>query len=295
MESGMDLGNLEELERRYRTALAAADGEGAVGRVQALNERVESLHADTLHRIALLHCRRGETEAAYWWLRRALDAGYWDVQGLLTGEEFRSMQGEERFKRLVRDSWCRQYLAMLERPDRADLQDPKRIMEALALRPGDRVADIGAGSGYFTVRIARAVGANGVVWAVDIRQPMLDFIAGRLDLEGLDNVRLGLATPEDPMLPEGSFDRILLVDTLHYVTDRTAYARRVRSALAEGGRVAIIDFVPRPDVERVFAPPPSQQIPLESIDSEMSAAGFVRVETHTFLPEHYFVEYCVRH
>lgn len=290
----LHLQEIGDLEAAYEAALAAGDPNSAIARAEEIIERVGPVHAEALYRIAVLQCRKGAVEAAYWWLQRAMDAGYWDVNGLMTGEEFRPVQTEERFKRLVRDSWCRQYLAMLERPDRADLQDPDRIMEALALSPGDRVADIGAGSGYFTVRIARAVGKDGIVWAVDLRQPMLDFISARLELEGIGNVRLGAAEPADPRLPAESFDRILLVDTLHYVGDRAAYARKLRSALAPGGRVVVIDFIPRPGVERVFAPPPEQQIPLETIDRDMESAGLTRTATHSFLPEHYFVEYCVR-
>lgn len=92
---------------------------------------------------------------------------------------------------------------MLEHKDRDAFQKPDQIMAALAFKPGECVADIGAGSGYFTVRIAQVVGPKGTVWALDIEQAMLDHIERRLKEEKLQNVRLLQLPPDDPQLPIG--------------------------------------------------------------------------------------------
>jgi SAM-dependent methyltransferase len=128
---------------------------------------------------------------------------------------------------------------------------------------------------------------------MDIRQEMLDHIAKRLEAEKLTNVKLVLVKPDDPMLPVGGADTILLVDTLHYVQDRAAYARKLRAGLAPGGRVVIIDYIPKPWSERPWGPAPEQQFSREQIDADMAAAGLVPIKIHEFLTEQYFVEYGV--
>ena len=197
-------------------------------------------------------------------------------------------QSEERIK---------QYLAMLERPEREAFQKPGQVMAVLAFRPGERVADVGAGSGYFTIPVAKAVGPGGVVWAIDIRQPMLAYIANRLRNEKLTNVRLKLVGPDDPQLPPDGVDTILMVDVYHYIhfEKRGAeYATKLRPALARGGRVVIIDYTPKPFEERPWGPPPEQQMSRQTLDGYMAKAGLRPAKVHTFLPEQYFVEYVAR-
>jgi arsenite methyltransferase len=191
----------------------------------------------------------------------------------------------------------KRYLAMLERPEREEFQKPKQVMTALALRPGERVADIGAGSGYFTIPAAKAVGPRGVVWAMDIRQPMLDYIEARLRGEKLSNVRLKLVAADDPGLPPGGVDTVLMVDVYHYIHFEkrgAGYAAKLRPGLAPGGRVVIIDYIPRPWEQRPWGPPPEQQMSREKLDEYMAAGGLHPVRTHSFLPEQYFVEYTAR-
>lgn len=189
------------------------------------------------------------------------------------------------------------YLEMLERPEREAFQKPKEVIAALALRRGERVADLGAGSGYFTIPVAKALAADGVVWAMDIRRPMLDYIERRVKNENLTNVRLKLVSADRPEFPPGGVDTILMVDVYHYIhfEKRGAeYAAKLREGLAPGGRVVIIDYTPKPFDERPWGPPPEQQMSRETLDRYMASGGFKPVKAHTFLPEQYFVEYKVR-
>jgi ubiquinone/menaquinone biosynthesis C-methylase UbiE len=283
----------ERLEQDLEKAYAAKNYVGALQSAEKLLEIREGQRIEVLYRIAALHCLQGHKEETYSWLGKLFEAGFWQFPRLRQDGDFGCVRDEERFTTMWRQAWAKQYIAMLERPERESFQKPKEVMAALALRPGERVADIGAGSGYFTIPVAKAVGPTGIVWALDIRQEMLDYIAKRLEVEKLTNVKLGLVKPDDPLLPAAGVDTILLVDTLHYVQDRAAYAKKLRAGLAPGGRVVVIDYIPKPFNERPWGPTPEQQFSKEQIDRDMAAAGLKPVKVHTFLTEQYFVEYAV--
>lgn len=283
--------DLERLEQEYEAAVDRQETERAVQAAESMEEILATKHWETVFRIARLHGQAGHREEVYRWLEAARDIGFWDL-GRVRGEvAFQEIRDEHKFQVLCRAIWANGYITMLERPERAAFQRMDLIFAALALRTGERVAEIGAGSGYFTLPVAREVGPTGVVWAVDVVPEMLDYLARRLRMEKLENVRLVKASRDDPSLPAGSADTILLVDTLHYVADRTAFAARLKTALAPRGRIVIIDYRPKPWAERPWGPPPEQQIPRETIDAEMLEAGFKAVEAFDFLPEQYFVIY----
>ena len=124
---------------------------------------------------------------------------------------------------------------MLEREGREEFQKPQQVMEAFELRPGMKVADVGCGSGYFTVKVASEIGPEGKVWAIDAWQDMLDYLERRLLIEGLENVELVKVERDDPQIPDGSADLILMVDVYHYIKDRVAYGKVLRKDLAPGG------------------------------------------------------------
>ncbi len=230
-------------------------------------------HLNTLYNIAILYSRLGDKDKAYEWFEKAVDTG-----------DLRSF----------RRSYFERYIAMLEHKDRDAYQKPDQIMAALALKPGERVADIGAGSGYFAIRIAKSVGEKGTVWAVDIEQEMLDYIERRLKEEKLQNVRTKKVPLDDPQLPQGRVDTILLIHTYAYIQNRTEYAKKLRVALVPGGRVVIIEYVPSSWEERPWGPLPHQQVSRETADAEMAKAGFRPAKIHNFLPDQYFVEYVVK-
>lgn len=288
------LADLPALERQLQEANRAQDRARAVevtGRmVGILGER----HAELLFDLARLHMLAGRKVESFQWLKRAAGAGFWDVSRPRQDPAFAAVAQEPLFRELCRGIWANGYLAMLEREERREFQKPDEVMKALALRPGERVADIGAGSGYFTLPVARAVGPTGKVWALDIRQEMLDFIDLRVRGEGLTNVELRKVEPDDPRLPKGEVDTVLMVDVLHYVEERTAYAARVKEGLAPGGRLVVIDYKPKPMSERPWGPLPGQQVSRERMDADLAAAGLEVARAFDFLPEQYFVVYTPR-
>lgn len=168
-------------------------------------------------------------------------------------------------------------------PRRDHWQHPDRVIEALSLQPGQRVADLGAGGGYFTFRAARAVGAEGRVYAVDTDPDMLSLIADRVEREERGNVVAVAAEPDDPELPE-PVDLVLLVDAFHHLPDPPAYLPRLAGQLRPAGRVAVIEARPR-WFRFGHATEPA------AIRSAMIAAGYRLVDDHDFLPRQSFLTF----
>jgi ubiquinone/menaquinone biosynthesis C-methylase UbiE len=156
------------------------------------------------------------------------------------------------------------------------------------------VADIGAGTGYFTFQVADVVGPTGRVMALDIAPEMLEYLDLRIKARKAENVTTRRVASDDPQLAPASVDTILMVDAIHYVKDRGAYAKKLATGLAPGGRLVVIDYKPKPMSERPWGPPPEQQFPKEQLDREMSAGGFMPVASFDFLPEQFFVVYQLR-
>jgi ubiquinone/menaquinone biosynthesis C-methylase UbiE len=165
-------------------------------------------------------------------------------------------------------------------------QQPERVVSALGLRPGDRVADLGSGSGYFTVRLARAVGPEGRVYAVDVDAEMNEYLTERLEREGVRNAEVILGRFEDPLLPDAGVDLVLTVDTYHHIEDRPTYFRNLRRDLAPGGRVAVIDYDGR---KGWFVRWMGHYTPREDLLREMREAGYDVAEEHDFIDRQSFV------
>jgi ubiquinone/menaquinone biosynthesis C-methylase UbiE len=130
----------------------------------------------------------------------------------------------------------------LDRPEREAEEAPSRALAFLEVAAGSTVADIGAGSGYFTERLARLVGASGRVYANDIQRGMLDLLRARLERERLTNVTLVLGDPADPKLPAGAIDMVLMVDVYHELSDPQTMLAHLRKALKPGGRLVLIEY-----------------------------------------------------
>jgi SAM-dependent methyltransferase len=130
----------------------------------------------------------------------------------------------------------------LERPERQREERPDLLLDSLKLRPGDVAADIGAGTGYYSWRLAKAVGEKGRVYAVEIQQEMLDLLARKLGDRGVTNVTGVLGTITDPKLSAGSVDLILMVDVYHEFSHPYEMMESICRALKPGGRVALVEF-----------------------------------------------------
>jgi len=280
----------DTLQAQFLKAYEGGDYATALETAEKMLDLTFEKHIGTLYNIAAMHSRLGHKKQAYQWLQYTLDAGWYDYRKLKQDDDFALIRDEEKFSGMIRAAWAKQYLAMLEREEREEFQKPDQVMETLAFKPGERVADVGAGSGYFTVRVARAVGPEGKVLATDIRQEMLDFLENRLEEEKISNVELKLTEKDDPMLPAGGLDTILLVDVWHYIRD-PEFAKKLKAGLAPGGRLVVIDYRPKPFEERPWGPPPVQQTPREEVDEHMAQAGLKPARSHDYLPEQYFVEY----
>jgi len=153
-------------------------------------------------------------------------------------------------------------------PARDAWQEPDRVVAALALQPAMTVADIGAGTGYFAVRLARAV-PKGEVIATDLEPDMIRFMTERAKREGLPNLRAVVTPADDPKLAPGSVDRILIVDVWHHLGDRAAYARKLVSALRPGGQLVIVDF--KLDARR--GPPAKFRLAPAAVIAELAEVG----------------------
>jgi cyclopropane fatty-acyl-phospholipid synthase-like methyltransferase len=172
-------------------------------------------------------------------------------------------------------------------PARDAWQQPDRVINLLRLERGQTVADIGAGTGYFTVRLAKSEAAP-KVYAVDIEPSMVSYLSERAAQEHLSNVVAVQAAADTPNLPE-TVDLVLIVDTFHHIGNREVYFRRLAKSLKPGGRVAIIDF--RPDSPE--GPPKEFRFTPEQIKSEMSKAGYTMTAQHDLLPRQHFLIFAV--
>jgi len=164
-------------------------------------------------------------------------------------------------------------------------QQPEKVIATLQIRPGDQVADLGAGGGYFTFRLAQAVGPSGKVFAVDIDQQMIDLIDNQARKDGVANVETVLAKADDPQLPKNGVDLIFTCDTYHHIDNRVAYFRNLRTYLKTGGRLAVIDFDRRAWIEGLLR----HYTPSEFLKREMEQAGFVLQVEHEFLDRQSFL------
>lgn len=132
-------------------------------------------------------------------------------------------------------------LTIFDSPGRDQRLQINRVMDILGITPGKNVADIGAGSGWFTVRAARRVGSNGTVYAVDINPDAISYIDHRVKGESLSNVKTILSKADDPLLPQNAVDAVLLLKTYHEVADPVTLLERLRSSLSPGAKLGIID------------------------------------------------------
>jgi len=181
------------------------------------------------------------------------------------------------------ERWAREF----EDPSRDAWQKPDEVIAALALKEDASVADLGAGTGYFSVRLARAL-PKGWVYGVDLEPAMTQYLEDRASREELGNLLTLTATEDSPQLP-AAVDCVLIVDTFHHLEDRVNYFYRLRSWLSPGGTLAIIDF----NAKSTIGPPPEHRLSPEQVTEELTRAGFTLAAHHDFLPNQYFLVFTV--
>jgi ubiquinone/menaquinone biosynthesis C-methylase UbiE len=176
-------------------------------------------------------------------------------------------------------------LAELEGPDRAEWQRADRIMDALRVSEASVVADLGAGSGWFTIQLAGRVGPNGHVFAEDIQRPMLQAIKVRVDRIGLKNVTTVLGTSNDPRLPV-FVDAVLIVDAYHEMEQPVVLLRNVAARLKPTGRIGIVNFTKDGGGP---GPPMEERVDPEAVIRDAQAAGLVLRSRENFLKYQYML------
>lgn len=176
-------------------------------------------------------------------------------------------------------------LVILESPDRNEWQQPDKVMDVLRIADGSRVADIGAGGGWFTIRLARRVGPNGHVYAEDVQPQMIDSIKRRVsDVEGLTNVTPVLGTLDDPRLPR-DLNAVLMVDTYSQLRHPVSLLRHINAALSPNGLLGVVDF--HQDGAGGPGPPLEERVDPEVVRRDAADAGLVFKSHERFLRYQY--------
>ena len=178
---------------------------------------------------------------------------------------------------------AQKWAKVFDDPERDAWQKPHEVIQALGLKPDAVVADVGAGTGYFAVRLAHVV-TQGRVYAVDTETAMVKHLAGRAKSAGLPNVVAVHGAPDDPRIPEKA-DLVLLVDVYHHIDARERYFAKLAAMLKPGGRVAIIDF----RMDSPHGPPRATRVEPERVKAELGKAGFDVAQEHAFLKYQYFI------
>ena len=175
----------------------------------------------------------------------------------------------------------------LERPERVEQEQPERVLDAMGLRPGDVVADVGCGSGYYARRMARRVQPGGTVYCEDIQPEMLDIMRQRAADEGVTGIEAVLGTPTDPKLPAGAVDWVVIADVYHEMSDPEPMLAAIRRALSPRGRVALLEYRAEDGTgDQIKA---DHTMSVRQVLMEWQAAGFELVGLHDFLPsQHLF-------
>jgi len=216
----------------------------------------------------------------------ALGRAWLAVLALVASGSLVAQHGEQHMHQRFDDA--EKWSKVFDNPARDAWQKPAEVIAALRLAPDAVVADIGSGTGYFAVRLARAI-PGGRVYGADVEAEMARFLNARAARENLGNLSSHVGGEEGPNLP-APVDLALLVDTYHHIPRRSRYFERLKSALRTGGRVAIIDF----RLDSPTGPPVKHRIPSEQVKAEMERAGFRLLEAPDFLPYQYFLVFAPR-
>lgn len=178
------------------------------------------------------------------------------------------------------------WVEVFDDPERDSWQHPQQVLQFLGISEGQTVADVGAGTGYFTVLMAQLVGESGKVYAVDVEPALVKHLEERTAKAGLFQVVPVLAEPDDPLLPEGGVDLVLIVDTWHHIEDRIDYLATLAATLKPGGRVGLVDWRKG---ELPKGPPPGHKLSREEVILEFREAGWTLASESDELPYQYLL------
>ncbi len=183
----------------------------------------------------------------------------------------------------------KQYQQTLENPERIAGLQVERVVKTLDVKPGMRIADVGAGTGLFSLPFAKAVGPSGKVYAIDVDAGLLAIVKEKANGAGLANIETIVAGATDPKVPE-PVDLLFICDTMHHLPNQAEYVKQFAKLLKPGGRVAVIDFKEGnwPAGHDSFRITPAQ------VDEWMQAAGLTRSAAHDCLATNFFHEYRLR-
>lgn len=199
-----------------------------------------------------------------------------------------SAQGPPRYKgRIIAPVMSAAGADWLNRPEREQMEMPDRLLDALQIEPGMTVADVGAGTGYFSWRIARRVGPEGRVLAVEIQPEMLERLGVEMKKRDIGNVRSILGTPVDPLLPARSVDLALMVDVYHEFRHPEAMVAGIRQSLKEDGRMVLVEYRGEDPTVPIR---PEHKMTVKQVLLEILPMGFRLQSRLDFLPwQHVFV------
>ncbi len=183
------------------------------------------------------------------------------------------------------------YIGALEDPKHDAYQKPHEVIHALNLKSGEVIADIGAGSGYFTFHLARHVGDKGKVYAVDVSPEMILHVNRRIREQKANNVVPLLADPDDPLLPDRSVNRFFFSDSWHHIENQSKYLSLMKRMLKPGGEIVMIDFHKK---ELPVGPPMQMKIAREDLIKQLDSNGYRLAKEHSFLPYQYFLVFVPR-
>jgi arsenite methyltransferase len=180
------------------------------------------------------------------------------------------------------------WVKVFEDPERDAWQKPDEVIRTMKLKSGDVIADIGAGTGYFTRRFAVAVGPEGKALGLDIEQSMIGYMNKDAKRLNLNNYVARRVKSDDPELAPASVDVVFLCDTYHHIEDRVNYFKRVAAGLKPGGRLVIVDFYKK---ELPYGPPPAHKLAKDVVIDELRRAGYSLKQDLRFLPYQYYLEF----
>lgn len=188
---------------------------------------------------------------------------------------------EQKFSDI--DKWVKAF----ENPERVKWQKPEEVVKAMDLKSGDVVADIGAGTGYFTRIIAMAVGPEGRAIGLDIEESMVKYMKEDAIKLGLSNYEAKVVPTDDAKLKPKTVDVVFLSNTYHHIANRVAYFKSISKGLKDDGRVVIVDFYKDTD----FGPPRDHKLARSVVIEEMEEAGYHMIKSHKILEQQYFLEF----